>query len=292
VAATSLTAWQTGHSTKNGKLCPGAADQPVRDDHSRQTGHCIEGIHRRYGRPQYRLAAVADRVDETGAAYAGSQLQLQLYVNERTQELNDELASEFPDLAGASIEWRSPLTADHYAEYWDEAFLDRVGCGEQIGALKAFWPTGGPHWDGLAVVHRDGETRPGVLLVEGKSYPGELRGGGCKAKAGSSSRKLIEEALGWTQQRLGVKGKTPADWCGPLYQTANRLAHLEWLRSRAVRAWLAHVLFVDDPHKPTTASEWSLAAKETNKELGLPDDGATDAGHILLPASQADELQA
>lgn len=41
---------------------------------------------------------MAERVDEAGAAYAGSQLQTQLYVNRRTGELDDSIRAEFPEL--------------------------------------------------------------------------------------------------------------------------------------------------------------------------------------------------
>ena len=57
------------------------------------------------------------------------------------------------------------------AEYWDRGFLELVHLGHHAADLQVFWPTGGPHWDALAVVARPGDTRPGVLLVESKSYP-------------------------------------------------------------------------------------------------------------------------
>jgi hypothetical protein len=197
--------------------------------------------------------------------------------------------AEFPDLAEASIEWRSPLEADGYREYWDAGFLNRVGLEQHGPDLKAYWPTGGPHWDALAVVTRPGSGRPGVLLAEGKSYPGELYGSGCQAELGSDSRALIERSLAQTQDQLGVTDRTPADWCGPLYQTANRLAHLVWLRSLGVRAWLLHLLFLDDPHRPTTADEWERAGRAADEELGLRGP-VPDAGHVLLPAGTREEL--
>jgi len=137
---------------------------------------------RRHIKARLGSGRMADRGDETGAAYAGSQLQTQLYVNKRTAALDDALRDAFAQLRGAEFEWRSPLAADNYHEYWDKAFLERVELGHHAAGLKAFWPTGGPHWDALAIVRRSGDARPGVLLAEGKSYPGELYGGGCAAK--------------------------------------------------------------------------------------------------------------
>lgn len=235
---------------------------------------------------------MADRVDASGAAYAGSQLQTQLYVNKRTEQLDDAVRGEFSDLADATFDWRSPLADDGYAEYWDKAFLEHVDLTQHAADLKAFWPTGGPHWDALAVVNRPGSDRPGVLLGEGKSYPGELYGSGCQAKAKSMSRTLIEKSLAKTQAQLGVMTKTPAGWCGPLYQNANRLAHVYWLRSLGVRAWLVHLLFTDDRIGPTSQAEWEAALKKADDELGLTGLTVAAAGHVYLPAGPYDELTA
>lgn len=235
---------------------------------------------------------MADRVDENGAAYAGSQLQTQLYVNKRTAQLDEAICVQFPELVAAELEWRSPLAADGYREYWDAAFLERVDLGHRVAELKAFWPAGGPHWDALGVVPLNSATRPGVLLVEGKSYADELYSGGTGAAEGSKSRELIEQSLGWTQRQLGAENVAPEVWCGRLYQTANRLAHLCWLRSFGVRAWFVHALFTGDPHGPTTADQWASAVKAANRELGLPDTPIAGAGHVLLPAGTRDELLA
>jgi hypothetical protein len=233
---------------------------------------------------------MADRVDENGAAYAGSQLQTQLYVNKRTQALDDALRQAFSELASAEFEWRSPKAADGYREYWDKAFLERVELGHHAADLKAFWPTGGPHWDALAIVRRSEDTRPGVLLAEGKSYPGELYGGGCAAQPNSLSRAQIEKSLAWTQNYLKLQDTSVETWCGPLYQSANRLAHLAWLHSLGTQAWLVHLLFLDDPHSPTSAVEWNRALEKANRELGLPETALAGVGHVLLPAADREQL--
>jgi len=176
---------------------------------------------------------VTSRVDENGAAYAGSQLQTQLYVNKRTNTLDSAIRAEFSDLTEASFEWRSPLAEDGYREYWDAAFLKCLDLDEHVEALKAFWPKGGPHWDASATVTQPGLSEPGVLLVEGKSYADEmLKGSATTAKPGSDSRVRIESALAWTQGRLGLPLDVDGWANGPLYQNANRLTHLEWLRAR------------------------------------------------------------
>jgi hypothetical protein len=233
---------------------------------------------------------MADRVDENGAAYAGSQLQTQLYVNKRTSELDDAIRAALPELVATTLKWRSPLAEDGYREYWDTAFLKRLGLDEHVDALKRFWPTGGPHWDALALVDLPGDSVPGVLLVEGKSYPNEmLKGSGTTAADGSRSRTLIEKSLAWTQGRVGISMNTAA-WTGPLYQNANRLAHAYWLQSRGVRTWLVHLLFTGDPHEPTTDEEWEKALATADEGLGLNDVDIPLAAHVLLPAGTRADL--
>ena len=98
-----------------------------------------------------------------------------------------------------------------------------------------------------------------MLLIEGKSYPNEmLKGSPADPEPGSRSRNQIERALAWTQGRIRCPLNVDA-WTGPLYQNANRLAHLYWLESRGVQAWLVHLLFTGDPHGPTTEDEWEKA---------------------------------
>jgi hypothetical protein len=233
---------------------------------------------------------MADSVDEIGAARAGSQLQTQLYVNKRCAQLADAIRAEFRDLADASFDWRSPRADDHYAEYWDAGFLKRLGLTDHIGALAEFWPArGGPHWDALALVTLPGESTRGVLLAEGKSYPDEmLRGSPLKATDPKSIR-AIENALAWTQGVLGVPLDTGA-WTGPLYQNANRLAHVCWLRSRGIKAYLVHLLFANDPHRPTSEAEWADALSAANDALGLAGRPLDFAGHVFLAAGTRAEL--
>jgi len=48
-----------------------------------------------------------------------------------------------------------------------------------------------------------------------------------------------------------------ADWLGRLYQSANRLAYLYFLREIGkIDAFLANVYFTGDPYSPTTRQEW------------------------------------
>jgi hypothetical protein len=222
----------------------------------------------------------------------GSKLQTQLYVNKRTSVLNDAIRGTFEELEDADFVWRSPLADNDYAEYWDGRFLAELGLGEHHEALKQFWPSGGPHWDALANVTLPEVPQPGVLLVEGKSYPNEmLKGSPVDPEVGSASRVQIERALAWTQGRVGRPLLVDA-WTGPLYQNANRLAHLYWLEACGVQAWLVHLLFTGDPHGSTTETEWEAAIELADERLGLTGTPIPRAGHVCLEAGTYAELVA
>ena len=222
-----------------------------------------------------------------GLASAGSQRHLQVYVNERVDELNQAIRSGFSELAAADIAWRSPLASDRYREYWDRAFLEAIEQSDHAEGLAAFWPRGGPHWDGLAVVLRPGFA-PGALLVEAKAHVSELlKGSLIGASVSPTSRRQIELAMAWAQDNLGISDRTPASWCDtPLYQSANRLAHLQWMNNRGIDTWLVHVFFAGDDHVAAASNEeWEAAAAEADRQLGLTAGAATRAAHVVLEAT-------
>jgi hypothetical protein len=228
------------------------------------------------------------RRDENGLAYKGSQLQIALYVNDHAADLNAAIALDLPLLADARIEWVSPLRERRYAEYQDGAALRAVGLEEDaVDALEDFWPPGGPVWDGLARVASDSDA--GVILVEAKSHPGELRGSGTKATDPASVAQ-IQTSLTATRKWLEVPDEIPPDlWWGPLYQSANRLAHLYFFREvLGVPAWFVHVLFTDDPtFKPTSREAWRPALARAEAELGLS--SSTDGyAHVFLCGLEAE----
>lgn len=219
------------------------------------------------------------RTDVRGRAYAGSQLQVQIYVNRQAEGLSVHVSGVMPGLASdATLRWVSPLEAEKFAEYQDAAFLTKVGLAEHAEELRAFWPRGGPVWDALAVV--EGSQR-GVVLVEAKSHPQEVYGNGCQAKG--ASRRQIAAALDRTKAWLGVS--PGVDWMGPLYQSANRLAHLYFLREViGVPAWLVNLYFVGDPHSPTTREEWEATLDQVKSELGLEGIDVPFTGEVLFEA--------
>lgn len=223
------------------------------------------------------------RTDTYGRAFAGSQRHLQTWVNERTDALSRSVAEALAlDVAPSAFDWRSPLAGAKYREYRDGAFLRAVGLEQHEADLRGFWPKGGPVWDGLAVV-AGASGRPAVVLVEAKSYPDEVRGSGCQATAGGDALRTIQASLAATAAWLGVR-QTPA-WLGALYQSANRLAHLCFLRERLGHdAYLVNVCFTGDRRRPTAPDEWMRADGEFRREMGLADAHTPGLATLILPA--------
>jgi hypothetical protein len=203
----------------------------------------------------------------------GSLKWLQKAVAEKWDDLDGPLLAALP---GATvIQWRSPLEEDDFAEYRDAAFLRRVGLDSLTAALKAYWPRGGPQWDGLAL-----SDAGHVILVEAKAHIGEF----CSppSQASSRSRVLIDASLQATASAIGVVGDSKPAWGRHFYQYANRLAHLRWLRDCGVDAKLVLIGFIDDHDMPgrTTSEAWEAAYLIAHHVLGLPSRHAL-ARHVI-----------
>ena len=205
------------------------------------------------------------RVDANGRAYAGSQRQIQTYVNDLTELLNRAVAESLRlDFDSIDVDWVSPIQAESYAEYRDDAFRRCLGLASHIPLLRDFWPQRGPSWDALASLRQQGNTT--YLLIEAKSHVPEIYGNGCGA--GERSRMTIERALAETKTWLDVD--PDANWMGPLYQSANRYSYLYFLREIAkVDAYLINLYFTDDLRSPTSRATWEPAIRKVNRELGL-----------------------
>jgi hypothetical protein len=196
----------------------------------------------------------------------GSLKWIQKAVNEAEPRSLDSLI--LPHLNGAlKLQWCSPLTKDEFSEYRDNAFLNRIGAGNLSAALQEFWPSRGPQWDGLAV-----SDAGDVLLVEAKAHINELFSPASAASA--ASKKKILRALEQTALSAAAVPRSP--WVDSFYQLGNRLAHLYFLRSRSVKAWLVLVNFVGDREMrgPNTQEEWEAAYKVVWYVMGLPEGNA------------------
>ena len=54
---------------------------------------------------------------------------LRVAVNEYPEKLNSLLSNQFGWKSNDQIVWLSPVQSDDYAEYYDQAFIDRLGLG-------------------------------------------------------------------------------------------------------------------------------------------------------------------
>lgn len=230
------------------------------------------------------------RVDIDGRAFAGSQRQIQTYVNECPDLLTDAICDSF----GASFpvncrcRWVSPLSAERYIEYRDGDFLGALGFPQHIEALSHFWPNGGPCWDALARIEDTDGNPYGCILVEAKSHVPEFYSN--DTRAGTVSLQLIKKSLAMAKDWFGVEEATV--WTGfpnpekCLYQYTNRLAHLYFFRAiLGIPALLANVHFVNDPHSPTEQGVWETAITDIHCELGLHRLPSCFA-EVFLPAKQ------
>jgi hypothetical protein len=71
------------------------------------------------------MTAKTTRVDDVGWAYAGSQLQIQIYVNRWSEELPQEVIQGLSDLAllHPHLNLVSPLEKDYFKEHQDTGGL-------------------------------------------------------------------------------------------------------------------------------------------------------------------------
>jgi hypothetical protein len=190
---------------------------------------------------------------------------LRVAVNDHQSRFDEHIRGAFGLDAADTIDWRSPIKSDAFAEYYDQEFLDRLDLNNLKVPLETFWPKSGPRWDGLA------KTKSGkVILVEAKAYIEEAVDGGSGAKS-PRSVEMIEVSL--AAAKAAYRASKDANWETPLYQYANRLSHLYYLRRlNEVEAYLLFVYFAVacDVPNPCTRRQWEGAIRLTEKCLGLP----------------------
>lgn len=185
-------------------------------------------------------------------------------VNECPNLLNQRVRDALSLAQDEAIVWTSPLAADQFAEYRDDDFIRRTGMQLPQRRLEDFWPLRGPQWDALARVGTGG-----ALLVEAKANIPEVVSPGTGAEG--ERRALLEASLAELKAFLGVDPSI--SWSGKLYQYANRLAHLYFLREiNRQDAYLAFVYFTGDSDVdgPVTVAEWKAALTVAKSVLGIP----------------------
>jgi hypothetical protein len=161
------------------------------------------------------------------------------------------------------VEWRSPRADDGYAEYRDQAFLDRLGVTLPKRQLDEFWPPGGPQWDALGR-GPSGE----VVLVEAKAHVSELLSQ--PTQASEASAQMIGASL--LEAAEALKASQGTDWSKRFYQYANRLAHawfLAQVNGLTVRLAFVHFIGDADMDGPSSRREWEAALTVLHEALGL-----------------------
>ncbi len=189
---------------------------------------------------------------------------LRVMVNDHSIYLNNCISKAF-GWGTTDIEWRSPIRDDDYAEYYDQEFLEQLGVNDLRMPLQEFWPKSGPRWDALACT-KEGK----LILVEAKAHIEEAVD--YRSKASANSLPLIEKRL--DEAKTAFRANPDAPWYSPLYQMANRLAHLYYLADINKRdAYLVFVNFANatDVEIPASREEWQGAIRLAKKCLGLKD---------------------
>lgn len=194
-----------------------------------------------------------------GRAEKGSKFLFQNYVNLGQTKLNQQILNSSPLLLSfidrdLSIQWKSPLQVDDYQEYRNE-FLELFSeWKDKKSLLETYWAKQGPQWDGIAVVKGKNKDY-GLLLVEAKSYPEEM-----KSKIQAKDPKSVSLISGTIEEVMrAFESQADIDiWLSHYYQLANRLAYLYILNEKlGIPTWLVLVNFVDDDaHIQTNLDKW------------------------------------
>ncbi|MBS0266898.1 MAG: hypothetical protein JSS02_33535 [Planctomycetes bacterium] len=199
-----------------------------------------------------------------------SQRWMQFFVNEQPAILNHAVRQATGIAPQTDIHWKSPLADDDFAEYFDQAFLNRLQVTPSNVPLNEFWPNGGPHWDGLAIT-----STAEVILVEAKANITEFATDPCGAESAASIEQ-IRKSLNQVQQFMDIRGNRcrPELWFNAFYQYANRLAHLYFLRE--VNGIPTHLIFLDIVNDPDSgndavksADEWKSLTRLAETCLGI-----------------------
>lgn len=191
----------------------------------------------------------------------------QALASKGSQFWTQKLIRDFPDVLEAAIDarpitWSSPLVTDDYAEYWDEAFLERLQLRLDGRPLQSFWPRSGPRWDALGRV-----TGGAALLLEAKSHIAEMTSG---CRASPTARAKVERAFAEVGRGWGI-APTSA-WLSGYYQYANRLAHaylLNELNTAPTFVVFLHLVNDRTMPEPATLGEWKAAIATAHEALGV-----------------------
>ncbi len=208
----------------------------------------------------------------------------------RHRNLFDQRVSAAVGMPGSALKWMD--FGFHERNPWPDSELRGLEFLYHIPNLKAnwqeFWPTGkGIHnWDAVGWIGEEPHSE--LLLLEAKAHVAELKSS-CGAKNPNSVQK-IDRAMDKSKKFLCANPK--ADWKQGYYQTANRVATLNFLTGEGIAARLLFVYCLGDSGSesrqcPRTEEEWTPAINAQWRELGATSDGLPDRIHkLFLPVAE------
>jgi len=223
--------------------------------------------------------------EPTNMTKSGAKRQLEIAVNFEPKVINKILCQALA-AAGAkktdsmTIRWISPVAANEFKRYKGRDILDVLGMSAQKPALKAFWPTQGPTWSGLALGVRNPDSDPCIILLSNNGAPRDIRNDKCQARPKGLS--LIQAPLIQTAQWL-IPGSTSSveqsnhlaqSWMNSKYYSfAVRLAHLYFFRHILEQeTYLVELCWRDNSLNRNAIPDIAYSDEFDNamKDLGLP----------------------
>lgn len=207
----------------------------------------------------------------------GSERHLLSYRRDRAEVLDAQILRALElDSSHHSLEWLYPdRTGCRGVEFKGFGFLKghawAAGTRKALDAWGNLWPRSGtpPSWDGVAMLHENGEPSRWLLLEAKANHP-EFTG--APSRASAASLKKIEAALGATKRQFGVHRHFC--WSGSYYQFANRLTMVGFLNRHNVPTTLVDVFFAGDRFPdgcpcPESDAAWQPLIEARRLTLGL-----------------------
>lgn len=218
-----------------------------------------------YEEDQLPLLDGRQYVIPTPLAAEGSQRWLQIAVEYAPELLLEALKPTLGLEDDVGILWKSPRACRGWSEFRDQEALRVLGSPHlPHRRMCHFWPPGGPVWDALARTS-DGQ----YIFLEAKAHLRELVSPGTDAYP--PSRRMIDASL---REARGYFAANPrANWSGPYYQFANRLAfHYLFHGVNHLPSHMVFLYFLNDTDSggPKTISQWKPGLEKLHATLGLP----------------------
>ena len=192
------------------------------------------------------------------------------------------IAMKRSDGCDHDVVWLSPMKDDAgcpYKEYRDGPFVDKLfeagivtsmSRAEVKKSLSLFWPSRGPHWDGIAYDKLTGN----VLIVEAKGHVSEINSS-CTATSAVSIKRIKDKLSEIAHKVFHVADYNEDIWFKKFYQTANRLAML-WLFRYCLKIEnirLVNLIFYgDDDVKGECELMFRDSLQKIHEKMGIGED--------------------